>query len=150
VILSLSCHVGWILNGRLVVQVLTLCLSLYSSAGTNGTRAAAQATCTQTIAEFCRDFGEINNEKELMPDDNLEHVSLQENPHTRVKTKRRAVRTTSTTTPSPSSSSYRQSWRTCSSNNREKDCSGARPTSPLLRMSKTAKIEEVLVRKLNQ
>jgi hypothetical protein len=28
--------------------------------------------------------------------------------------------------------------------------SGARPTSPLLRMSKTAKIEEVLVKKLNQ
>ncbi len=67
-ILSLSCHVGWILNGRLVVQALTLCLGLYCSAGSTGTRAAAQATCTQTIAEFCRDLGsrakqlETNNE----------------------------------------------------------------------------------------
>ena len=57
-ILSLSCQVGWVLNGRLVVQALTLCLGLYSSAGSsNGTKAAAQATCTQTLAEFCRDLG---------------------------------------------------------------------------------------------
>ena len=57
-ILSLSCQVGWVLNGRLVVQALTLCLGLYSSAGSsNGTKAAAQATCTQTLAEFCRNLG---------------------------------------------------------------------------------------------
>ena len=57
--MSLSCHAGWILNGRLVVQALTLCLGLHCAAGTNGTRAAAQATCTQTLAEFCRDLGAL-------------------------------------------------------------------------------------------
>ena len=57
-ILSLSCQVGWVLNGRLVVQALTLCLGLYSSAGSsNGTKAAAQATCTKTLAEFCCNLG---------------------------------------------------------------------------------------------
>ena len=67
-ILSLSCQVGWVLNGRLVVQALTLCLGLYSSAGSsNGTKAAAQATCTQTLAEFCRDLGK-SEARESDPD----------------------------------------------------------------------------------
>ena len=35
---------------------MTLCLGLYTSSG-NGTKAAAQATCSQTIAEFCKDLG---------------------------------------------------------------------------------------------
>ena len=58
VLLSLSCHTGWILNGRLVVQLLTLCLGLYCSSST-GTKAAAQATCSQTIAEYSKDLSKF-------------------------------------------------------------------------------------------
>ena len=56
VTLALSCHAGWRLNGHLVIQILTFCIGLYSAGG-NGTKAAAQAACTQTITEYLKAFG---------------------------------------------------------------------------------------------
>ena len=59
VILSLSCQSFWLLNGHLVVKIFSLCLSLYGTSGT-GTKAAAQATCSQTASEFAKILSELH------------------------------------------------------------------------------------------
>lgn len=62
--LSLSCHSGWILNGHLVVKTLTFCLELYGTGG-NGTKAAALATCSQAIMQYCKAMGELSLESAM-------------------------------------------------------------------------------------
>jgi len=56
VLLSFSCLNCWLLNGHLVIKILSLSLSLYNGGGT-AVKAAAQANCSQTIVEYCKQLG---------------------------------------------------------------------------------------------
>ncbi len=66
VLLSLSCHAGWRLNGRLCIELLTLCLAMYGSgaragaasggSASNALKAAAQAAVMQNVQEYCKDI----------------------------------------------------------------------------------------------
>ncbi len=55
VLLSLSCHVSWTLDGHHMIELMALCLAMYAGSG-NATKAAAQATCSQNILEYCKDL----------------------------------------------------------------------------------------------
>ncbi len=55
VLLSLSCHSGWRMDGRRMVELMALCLAMYGAGG-NATKAAAQATCSQNILEYCKEL----------------------------------------------------------------------------------------------
>ncbi len=56
VLLALSCTKDWKLNGRIVVQILSICIDVYNK-GAAGVKAAALATSSQTLLEYGKYIG---------------------------------------------------------------------------------------------
>lgn len=61
VLLYVACSTYWTVNGRIIIQILTMCSEVHES-GTVAIRSASQAASSQILCAFCHFLGtELNH-----------------------------------------------------------------------------------------